>query len=78
MNFWDRIPENQKKQVFNYVESQINKSVEKIKREHQNRNIITPKLFAVSSLTKENFQELEDEIKTYLTNIFNIFNKYLI
>jgi len=69
MNFWDKMPENQRKATFKYVENQINTSVEKIRREQQNKEIETPKLFAISSITKENFNELKDELKTYLSTI---------
>ena len=69
MNFWDKMPENQRKATFQYVKKQIDTSIEKIRREQQNKNIETPKLFAISSITKENFSELENELKTYLSGI---------
>ena len=69
MSRWDIIPKNQRELVFKYVETQIEESITKIRREQQNKNIKTPKLFALSSKTKENFEQLENEIKCYFKNI---------
>ena len=69
LNYFDVITdEDDRKDIIDYVNNEISKSISVIKNNLNNSNISTPPLIPISAKTGENFDKLKAELFTYLSN----------
>ena len=68
LNYWDTLDEDDKEEVIEYVEEEINKSIQVVQKRLDIQKILTPPLIPISAKTGENFDKLKTELFKYLTN----------
>ena len=67
LNYWDVLEENEWQDVIDYVKSQLDKSINIVKRD-LGEEISIPPVIPISAKTKYNFDNLEEELISYLSS----------
>ena len=68
LNYWDTLEEEDREEVLEYVEEEINKSIQIVQKKLDIQKMSTPPLIPISAKTGENFDILKTELFKYLTN----------
>ena len=66
LNYWDVLDESEYDEVLDYVKTELNKSIEIVKRDLGNVSI--PPIIPISAKTKYNFDVLDKELISYLSS----------